>query len=367
MRGRATPLAALGLTMLAGCFTSPINRGPDKPLIAAEATVMRGEEATFTITSTDPDGDPLRVSWVVLPTCPDDPATQDWDGQLQPLPAMFPARATVPVDTTLQSSFCVCAVAVDSHNASNASCVPSEPKNAPPVAQVAVVAPTGGAPYPLFSEIQLSGLESFDVADMLTYAWALTGKPPGSSATVHPCAGDERNPSQSCLTVDQPGPYTVALTVTDVPGARDTAPVTLLVAEDQPPCIKLSSPDYLVPLVLRNPDPTNSNPLVPDFEIIRVDDDGAPYPPRNHDSTQFTWSVGHGDLPVVDQNHNFPRFTVAPNNFSAGERGRVRVEIHDTNEETNRKITLALGMCGDAAQCVAAPGCLQRVTWTVQY
>ena len=367
MPGRATPLAALGLTVLAGCFTSPINRGPDQPRIEPEATVMRGEAATFRISAQDPDGDPVQLSFAVLDTCPADLATHDWGGQLQALPATMPARATVPVSTTLQSTFCVCAVAVDSHNASNANCFTSVVTNAPPVAQVAVVAPTGGDPYPLFSEIQLSGQESFDVADMLTYAWVLANKPQNSSATVHDCPGAEGNQSQSCFTVDQPGLYAGTLTVTDVPGASNSAPFRLMVAPDQPPCIRLSNPDYLVPLVLRNPDPTNSNPLVPDFEITRVDDDGAPYPQRNHTVTQFAWWVGHGDLTMDNQNHNFPRFTVAPNSFSAGERGRVRVEIQDSNDDTNRTIATALSMCGDAAQCGTAPGCLQRVTWTVQY
>jgi hypothetical protein len=355
-------LAVVALTVLASCFTGPINRSPDKPSIVAEGTVMRGEAATFDILPRDPDGDPVTVSWTELPTCPADPSSHDWTGELQALPA------TVPAAATLEPSFCVCGVVVDSHNASSADCKEFWPQNAAPQAHLAVVAPTGGDPYPLFSDIQLSGQDSFDLADELTYSWALASKPPASLATDHPCAGDASHPSQRCFTADQPGSYTVSLTVTDVPGATDTASLTLRVAEDQPPCIRLSNPDYLVPLVLRNPDPTNSNLLVPDFEIVRVDDDGAPYPPRNHGSTRFSWSVGHGDLPLVDQNHDFPRLTVAPNTFSAGERGRVRVEIHDINADSNRLIDTTFSMCGDdKAQCGSAPGCLQRVTWTVQY
>jgi hypothetical protein len=77
--------------------------------------------------------------------------------------------------------------------------------------------------------------------------------------------------------------------------------------------------------------------------------------------------VGHGDLPLVFQDHDFPQFTVLPNSFSAGELGRVRVEIRDINPPQNDQIeTIMLG-CKDDPQCVAGSGCLLRATWTVQY
>jgi hypothetical protein len=349
------PLMVAALTMLSGCFTGPINRQPNKPLIQPVDSVTRGNPASFIVTTSDPDNDALTVLWAWLPgDCPQDPVAKNWDGQLRSLPVMIDANMTL-------QPFCVCAIAVDNHNAINADCVPSDPRNSPPTARIKVTLPEGNPPYPLYSDIQLSGEDSFDPVDPdLTYVWTFTTRPVESTATTSACHG-----ARCGFNADAPGTYLVSLTVSDSLNASDTEFLTLTIPADQVPCIAASDPSYLVQSVVR--DPMSALAKDTTFTMIKVVDDGAPYPRNQHGITQFTWYLGHGDDPWIPQDHDFFSFTVPPKTFSPGELGRIRVEIHDDNSTNKGAIDANLLTCRDQPQCALMPGCLQRATWSVQY
>ena len=119
-------------------------------------------------------------------------------------------------------------------------------------------------------------------------------------------------------------------------------------------------PSYLNPLVVRNPMQDAA------FSVDRVDDDGDPYPGTATGETHFTWFVGHGNDAVTSVMNDFHSLNISPGTFGIGEKGRVRVEIHDRK---GTAIDAALMGCGDNAACEAprGSGCFLRVTWDLEY
>jgi len=354
------PLAVAALSLLGGCFTSPINGPPEKPKIAPVDTVRRGEPASFTIVRSDPDRDAVAVTWGTHSgDCPADPAApipEDWEPRS--LPPTTDARATVDAKMT-QEPFCVCAVAVDSHGATSADCFAADPRNGAPIADIKVLEPASMASYPLYSNFKLSGVDSFDPIDPLMFFWTFT-RPPSSSAKVVDCANDPQH-KQFCFTADVPGTYQVSLAVSDGHGGMGTAEQPLIVLKDRLPCIQATLPDFVPEVVLP--------PLNNEFSVEVVDDDGEPYPQRpDRPAPHFAWSLRHGNDPLIHlQGNDFHKLPVAPTEFAEGERAQVRVEISDENAANQETIRRQLATCLDAPDCAAAPGCLQRVSWTVQY
>ncbi|HET6149280.1 MAG TPA: hypothetical protein VFH68_17210 [Polyangia bacterium] len=359
--GRSTvALAAAGLTVLGGCFTEPINRNPARPSIQPVAPVVRGAPASFDIDASDPDdGDSLTLSWGVTGVpCPDDPTPERWTGgDRHGLDGDH--RAKVSEQETL-TPFCLCAFAVDSHGASSTRCLPYDPQNQAPTAIIKMVKPGGDPPYALYSEIQLSAAGSSDPVDMdhLTYDWVLS-PPTGSNASTGAC----RAGVLCSFTADVDGDYDVTLTVSDGMNGRGMATQKLKILPDRLPCIDASEPSYLVQSVVR--DPWSALPQDTTFKVTQVDDDGAPYPANAYGETHFIWYLGHGDEGLIPQDRDFSTFPVPPKTFDHGEVGRIRVEIWD-NQQNKQRIDTAFLSCHDA-QCGVVPGCLQRVTWSVQY
>src|SRR5207237_547488 len=112
-----------------------------------------------------------------------------------------------------------------------------QPVNQPPVAnagpdQTVVVGTT----------VHLSGSASSDVdGDLLTYHWAFSSRPPGSTATLV-------NPTTvtPAFIVDKPGEYSVQLSVYD--GQLNSAPDTLTISTQNSAPVANAGPDQSAPV-----------------------------------------------------------------------------------------------------------------------
>jgi hypothetical protein len=335
-------------------------------MITAPPTLLRGQPASYTASASDPDQDRVDFSWAVVPgDCAADTGPASWPADRVPS-SPDPEVFVVPAEVT-RDRFCVWAFATDAHGALGEAHSAGDPENLAPTAQIDVKRPqVAPAPtYPLYTDFWLSGAASTDPEGdgPLTFAWSLDRAPVNSVARIGTCAGAGAGASEGCFFADVPGQYVVSVAVSDPQGARGTATVTLLVAQDQPPCIVLSDPDFLTPTLVR--DPTVSN----DFSVDQVDDDGDPFPPGPHGRIRFRWYLGHGDEPLVSYDNDFHSLTVAANTFLLGDSGRVRVEIHDRNVGNMGAINIdnVLLECGDKPQCAATPGCFQRVSWSIDW
>ncbi len=102
----------------------------------------------------------------------------------------------------------------------------------------------------------------------LTYAWEITSKPGGSTASLS-------NPSMVNPTfkADVPGDYTIQLVVTDSLGAT-SAPATVKVSTTNTPPVANAGPDKVIPSL---------NFIVPLFGIKSCDEDG--------DDITFMWTI----------------------------------------------------------------------------
>src|SRR6185369_6500756 len=55
------------LAAAARCYTGPINSPPNKPDITVPQPIARTQPATFTASTSDPDGDRVRLKWASAP------------------------------------------------------------------------------------------------------------------------------------------------------------------------------------------------------------------------------------------------------------------------------------------------------------
>jgi len=343
---------------LAGCFTEPINRQPSVQLTPPGTSIMRGKDASFTVVATDPDGDPLMVSWgVVAGDCPID--VQSWQGDRRPLGAG--ERQVVVESSATLAPFCVCVFAVDSHNATDANCLPQTPVNRAPDIQLRVVEPNTLPRFPLFSRVRVSAAGTVDPdaapGEMILYSWNLD-RPPGSSAALEGCG--TATDLERCFTGDARGTYTVTLEARDGMGEKSRAMVPVEIAEDRLPCIRETTPALTSLIRDDSPDAPRS------LSVTKVDDDGNPYPASSSGRIQFTWFAGLEGGPMSYLGNDFESFT--PVGYQLGDVVRVRVEIRDRNVKTIDDILTRCQMSGDAL-CESPPGsgCFLSATWTVRF
>ena len=249
---RALPvLAALSAALAgAGCFTDPVNQPPQITALAARMPVVRGEPAWFTATVFDPDTDqpPITPRWIsVAGDCPVDTSPSHRPTGAQPVPSDM-QDFMVGGDAT-GGSFCVWVFATDRYGATAVKMLQVRPDDRPPQARIDVVNPDctdtdpavpTGCRYPLYSDFSLSGASSSDPdGDPLAdYTWTFESTPAGSTATLAPCPLG--GPATSCFSADLPGQYKVALSVRALQ-EQGSSTITLSVADDQPPCIAIST------------------------------------------------------------------------------------------------------------------------------
>jgi hypothetical protein len=229
-----------------------------------------------------------------------------------------------------------------------------------PTAELDLVSPPGGGPYPLGSELRVSAAHSTGGDPTLVYDWAVLEPAPGSTAVLGDC-GKNPSPDARCFVGEKPGSYRVTLKVHNETG--DSAPVsaTYVVAPDQPPCLDSTTPDITTPMT-----------TMTTFTVGTVSDDLDPFPAvTGMSTTGMQWFVtqANGSSFAPAQKDPFPTFSLNPLAFSFGDVVRVRLEISDRDTERSAKAFLA---CGDADTCtlpslIHPDTCFQRVTWTVRF
>jgi hypothetical protein len=164
--------------------------------------------------SSDVDGDPLTFAWSFLSRPPGSIATLS-----DPTAVMPSFTADVP------GTFVVQLIVNDGLRDSAPDTVTIDTGNTAPVADAGP-----DQTVALAALVMLDGSGSFDPnGDPLTYAWALTSVPPGSSATL-----SDPNVVMPTFTADEAGTYVAQLVVND--GFVDSAPdsVTISTANTRP-------------------------------------------------------------------------------------------------------------------------------------
>jgi hypothetical protein len=345
-----------------GCllFTDPINMPPTVKLVMDPAQIWHGQPAAFQANVSDPNGDTVTLDWAyVSGPCSDDAVPGP------ALRARGQSNYAVPGSETAMP-FCVWVFATDSHGATAAPAHSQvDPLDHAPVAAISVVRPNPVPPvFPLYSTLEFSGAGSTDAdaTDLpnLMYHFGLVGQPPGSQASVVPCLIDT-DPKFTCLTPDKPGDYQVQLVVNDGQAQMNSVTKTVTVAPDALPCLGSTMPVISASPIVR----LSNDPDV--MFSVTVVDDVDPFPAGPLGVAHFSWFLGHGTDPVEYLGRDFASYSVPAGAFVIGDNARVRVEIRD--DQNQDKIAAALLSCGDEPRCAAVPGsgCLQRMTWTVEY
>ncbi|MBC8132850.1 MAG: hypothetical protein H7X95_07700, partial [Deltaproteobacteria bacterium] len=281
--------AVVVLVSAGGClFTDPINMPPRVEINKPTVPILRGQEATFTATFSDPNEDGVTLRWGHKKICaietdtgfdcaPCPSAANDYlDRKHWPEWSVPQQNYTVPITDT-DGPFCVWAFASDTRGAIRPA-IPyfAKPMNRAPVADIRVVAPGTAAPFPLYGKIELSGDLSKDAddGDLLDFEWTIISTPLGSTADLMEC--QPGTSTTRCLAPDIEGTYVVSLTVRDRQKnpATDTKTITLAVAPDRLPCLnrEASTDPAVIDVLVREVD----KPV--EFNVKGVDDDGDKYP-----------------------------------------------------------------------------------------
>lgn len=353
---RGSPLALVPLLGLAGClYTDPINMPPMVKIIPPDP-LERGREAVFSATPEDPDRDALTLRWThAAGDCPGSHERSVWPAQ----PWSDNQSYRVAASDTL-SRFCVWAFVTDALGATGVATYQADPPNRPPTLTLRLAQPTAAAEYPLYTTFALEAVANDPDGDALQMQWALDA-PVGSSVTAADCGDPSRVTCQ--FTPDVPGTYHVTVGAGDGSTAPASAQLSLVVRADAPPCIDV---DSLTPAVTPPPARIARDPDADvTFSVLKVADDGDPFPGAPSGVTQFSWFVGRGGDPLVYVGHDFNEYTIPARTFRLGDEVRVRVEVRD--RDGARIDTLLLSCSDEAPACGSVAGCYQRVTWRVAF
>jgi hypothetical protein len=353
--------AAAASTAVAGCllYTDQVNHPPTIVDLSGPVRVNRGDSAPFDATADDEDqtADSLILEWRAQPgACPPLGAAPD---AIPPAMAGPAATNRSYVLKNVTDATCVWVVARDDRGAVAWKGKVVE-ANHPPEAVIDVV--TGkmvaGDAFELYSTVQLTGTRSTDADnDVVTIiGWSLTSpdlvtRPPEAC----PSAKDD-----ACVLLDRPGAYVLELAVRDSQGGEGRAKRTLMVADDRPPCVETTMPDFRIGTIPHQ----SSQPL--HFELSVASDDGDPYPGAA-DRAMLIWEWRFdGDPAWLRQKVipyaglDFPPSALAAH---AGRSLAVRLSYLD-------RVMRDLSRCTEAScelgPTVADAHCYQRVGWTVQ-
>ncbi len=247
---------------------------------------------------------------------------------------------------------------------------------APPHADVVILSPDSptvvpGAPtsdglptYPLGSTLKLSAEGSTPDANP-TFTVTVA---PGTKPTPIPCVGGLSDPYVQCLTLTDPGPYTVRVDVATDDG-MDSKSISFRILDDQLPCIDdtnhpLSVPPTPIPILLA------SKPTAPDFSAGKTCDDLDSYP--NTTFVPFNWFLINPNAPnpqPVLKATGQTTFSLDRSQFSVGQSVQVRLEIRDGNAARSAAdlMSCAGDTCKSAVSLCGQPTCFQRYTWTVSF
>ncbi len=196
------------------------NAGADQTARVGDTVTLDGRG------SNDVDGDTLSYAWRIVSRPASSAAALDNPAAVQP-------RLTIDAAGSYELEL----VVNDGTVASAADRVIVSTLNSAPVAR-----PGNNQAVALGALVQLNGSASSDVdGDSLTYAWSLTSRPAGSSATL--TAPTSVNPS---FVADRPGTYVAQLIVND--GQASSTPASVVITTDNAAPSANAGPDQTVPL-----------------------------------------------------------------------------------------------------------------------
>jgi hypothetical protein len=187
---------------------TPVNHAPIANAGADQTAPVGTTVHLDGTTSSDPDGNSLSFQWTLVAQPAGSTATLT--GTTTPTPSFVIDK---PGTYTIQL------IVNDGRLNSTVDTVVISTSNSAPVAKAGPdqTAPVG-------TTVQLDGSASSDVdGDLLTYRWALTVKPAGSTATL-----SDPSAVQPTFVIDKPGTYTAQLIVND--GQVDSDPSTVNVS-----------------------------------------------------------------------------------------------------------------------------------------
>jgi hypothetical protein len=225
--------ALFAASVLAGCYTGPINMRPTVSIKAPPGLIFRGQMATFTATTSDGDEDSVAVLWVrTKDACPDgfaSPANWPVDGPDFSWTTRSALSFVVGPSQT-RETFCVWAKAIDGNGAARVDALTVDPANHAPTAELVRTKPitadnkgmTKDAVFPLNTDFVFSGATSMDLdaGDPRIFKWAFRQRPEG--VDVNPCP----NQTEECtFTATVNGEYILEMTFSDgldVAVAEDT-------------------------------------------------------------------------------------------------------------------------------------------------
>ncbi len=338
----------------AGCllYTDPVNTAPKVLAIKMPDVAYRGKTLSITADVQDADGNDLLLEW--------GSSTIDCPGSADGAPRVKGQSKDQPfsVHVTSLDGICVWVVVRDSHGARDFAFDVIRPQNRPPVADIQLVKPAtmpaSDGTYPLFSEVRASSKAMDEDKDVLTHRWMLTR--PGRPAAAAPSCSDAA--TDVCFVADPSGTYVLDLFATDGLVEKDsTARLAIKIADDQPPCIVQTDP----PIVPERP--TLGVNGGRKLTVLRVDDDGDPYPGVPASGISFHWQMRRN-------RGEWGRVTTSVSDFFAtGEVGDVvemRVQVRDRHDRPVRRDYTAC-TTADSSRCELKPGCAQWVTWTVVF
>lgn len=213
--------SAADTVMLITANSAPVaDAGADQSALVGQTVTLDGTA------STDVDGDPLSYAWSIS----SQPA-----GSTSSLSDPTASMPTLLIDVT--GTYQVQLIVNDGTLDSAPDSTVISTSNTPPVADA------GPDQTPFVNDIvTLDGSASSDVdGNPLTYVWALTSQPAGSSASLN-----DNTAVMPQFTVDLPGNYVAQLTVND--GTVDSAPDTVSVNTQNSAPVSDAGPDQAVAL-----------------------------------------------------------------------------------------------------------------------
>jgi hypothetical protein len=212
--------------------------------------------------------------------------------------------------------------------------------------------------FELYGAVQLTGASSTDAdGDVVTIVgWSLTS--PDLTTRIPdacPSAKDD-----ACFLLDRPGPHVLELVVRDSRGGEGRDKLTLMVADDRPPCIETTMPDFRIGTIPQQA----SAPL--HFELDVASDDGDPYPAAG-ERAQLIWEWRFDGDPLWRRNRVSPYAPLdfLPSALAAHAGGSLSVRLSYLD-----RVLRDLSRCTEAncelGAMVTDAHCYQRVSWTVQ-
>ena len=359
-------LALGGGLLLAGCFyTGSLNERPRAEIekVTPGPYHYPGDTVAFVARKSfdSEDAAGLTATWSAYTCSSDTSCAPIGDSMVMGLDDQY--VVTIPSHDPIRIQL----VVRDSHNAESRDIETLEVGNRPPVITVQV---RQGGQSPGLSESYVVGL-ALEVAvkvddpdkDPTTHSWALLRPRESTPENVTwRQLDDDGNVYQ--LIPDVAGVWRVDITATDdLPEGTEVHQEQILVDEDQPPCIGITSP--ALPgdgrFVLRREDGARS------FAVLHVADDLDPWPRPASDSTdigtaRFAWAIAGpqtgGDLEPI-AGATGADVVIDPASYAPGDLLSLRVDVSDRVERT--------ATCtADDPTCSTADGCYQRLTWEVE-